>query len=147
MFRGRSTHIIDSKGRISIPPRFRDLLVSNGDSRLIVTNSDVCLAAYPYREWEEIETKMSQLSSVDREIRLFKRFFLSGASECNLDSQNRILIPPALREYAKLEKEVILVGQLKFFEIWEKTAFEAELTKSIDNLPALENKLASLGGL
>jgi MraZ protein len=145
MFRGRSTHLIDSKGRVSIPTRFRDLLKTNGDPRLIVTNMEQCLAAYPYKEWEEVEAKIGQLSQVDRDIRSFKRFFVSGACECNLDSQGRILIPPPLRDYATLEKEVILAGQLKYFEIWDKAKFEEELTKSINNLSVLEDKLASLG--
>lgn len=145
MFRGRSNHLIDSKGRVSIPTRFRDLIKTNGDPRLIVTNWEKCLAVYPFKEWQEIEEKMGQLSLVDRDIRSFKRFFFSGASECSLDSQGRILIPPTLRDYAHLEKEVILAGQLKYFEIWDKIKFEEELAKNIANLPVLEDKLASLG--
>lgn len=145
MFRGRSTHLIDLKGRISIPTRFRDLLKSNGDPRLILTNWEQCLAAFPLKEWEEVEAKMGELSLVDRDIRSFKRFFFSGACECSLDSQGRILIPPDLREYANLKKEVILAGQLKYFEVWDKTKFEEELAKNINNLPILEDKLASLG--
>ena len=145
MFRGRSNHIIDSKGRISVPARFRDLIKTNGDPRLIVTNSDQCLAVYTYIEWQVIEEKVGQLSLVDRDIRAYKRFFISGACECSLDSQSRILIPPTLREHASLEKEVILAGQLKYFEIWDKVKFEEELTKSKNNLPILEDKLASLG--
>jgi MraZ protein len=145
VFRGRSIHLIDAKGRVSIPTRFRDLVKTNGDPRLIVTNFEQCLAVYPYAEWQEIEEKMGRLSLVDRDIRSFKRFFFSGANECSLDGQGRILIPPSLREYAKLEKEVILAGQLKYFEIWDKVRFEEELAKSIKNLSALEDKLASLG--
>lgn len=145
MFRGRSIHLIDSKGRVSIPTRFRDLIKTNGDSRLIVTNWEHCLTVYPFKEWQEIEEKMGQLSMVDRDIRSFKRFLFSGACECSLDSQGRILIPPTLRDFAKLEKEVILAGQLKYFEIWDKIKFEEELAKSIDNLAVLEDKLASLG--
>ncbi|MGA3083352.1 MAG: division/cell wall cluster transcriptional repressor MraZ [Thermodesulfobacteriota bacterium] len=145
MFRGRSNHLIDSKGRVNVPARFRDLIKTNGDPRLIVTNSDQCLAVYPYQEWQEIEEKVSQLSLADRDIRAYKRFFISGACECSLDSQSRILIPPTLREHAGLEKEVILVGQLKYFEIWDKVKFEKEWAKSKENLPVLEDKLASLG--
>ena len=145
MFRGRSTHLIDPKGRISIPTRFRDLLKTNDDPRLIVTNWEQCLAAFPLKEWEDVEAKMGQLSLVDRDIRSFKRFFFSGACECSLDSQGRILIPPTLREYANLKKEVILAGQLKYFEVWDKARFEEELAKSINNLSVLEDKLASLG--
>jgi MraZ protein len=145
VFRGRSNHLIDSKGRVSVPARFRDLIKTHGDPRLIVTNSDHCLAVYPYNEWQVIEEKVGQLSLVDRDIRAYKRFFISGACECSLDSQSRILIPPTLREHAGLDKEVILAGQLKYFEIWDKVKFEEELAKSKNNLPVLEDKLASLG--
>jgi MraZ protein len=145
VFRGRSNHLIDSKGRVSVPARFRDLIKTNGDPRLIVTNSDLCLAVYTFKEWQVIEEKVGQLSVVDRDIRSYKRFFISGACECSLDSQSRILIPPTLREHAGLEKEVILAGQLKYFEIWDKVKFEEELAKSKKNLPVLEDKLASLG--
>jgi MraZ protein len=145
LFRGRSLHLIDQKGRVSIPPRFRELLKAGGDPRLVVTNWEDCLAAYPFEEWQRIEEKMSHLSQVDREIRAFKRFFISGACECSLDSQGRILIPPALREYAGLEKEVILAGQLKYFEVWDKSKLEEELKRAQQNLPALETKVATLG--
>ena len=145
MFRGRSNHLIDAKGRVSVPARFRDLIKTNGDPRLIVTNSDQCLAVYTFKEWQVIEEKVGQLSLVDRDIRSYKRFFISGACECSLDSQSRILIPPALREFAGLEKEVIVAGQLKYFEIWDKIKIEEELKRVQTNLPALENKIATLG--
>ena len=111
----------------------------------MVTNWEDCLAAYPYVEWQQIEEKMSQLSQVDREIRAFKRFFISGACECSLDSQGRILIPPTLREYAGLEKEIILAGQLKYFEVWDKLKLEEELKRAQQNLQALETRVATLG--
>ena len=145
VFRGRSHHLIDEKGRVSIPTRFREILKAGGEHRLVVTNWEDCLAAYPYKEWQRIEEKMSQLSQVDRDIRAFKRFFISGACECSLDSQGRILIPPSLRQFAGLEKDVTLAGQLKFFEIWDKLKLEEELKRAQHNLPALENKVATLG--
>jgi MraZ protein len=145
MFRGRSNHIIDNKGRVGIPPRFKELLKAIGDPRLIVTHIEQCLVAYPHKDWLDLEEKLGQLSQVDRDIRSFKRFFVSGACECSLDSQGRILIPPPLRDFAHLEKEVVLVGQLKCFEIWEKNRFEEEFARSLKNLPILEDKLASLG--
>jgi MraZ protein len=145
LFRGRSLHLIDHKGRVSIPTRFREILKAGGDSRLVVTNWEDCLAAYPHEEWQRIEEKLSQLSQVDRDIRAFKRFFISGASECQLDGQGRILIPPALREFAGLDKEVVLAGQLKYFEIWDKEKIEEELKRAQQNLQALETKVATLG--
>jgi MraZ protein len=145
VFRGHSFLVIDSKGRISIPARFRDLIKTNGDPRLIITKSDACLSVYPYLTWQGIEEKISQLSLVDKDIRSYKRFLISMACECNLDSQNRILIPPNLREHAGLIKEVVLAGQLTYFEIWDKVRFEEEQAKIEKNHPALEEKLVSLG--
>lgn len=145
MFIGHAVQVIDPKGRISIPARFRDLVKSMGDTRLIVTKSDSCLSVYPYAKWQEIGEKISQLSQADKEIRAYKRFFVSMACECNLDSHNRILIPPPLREHAKLTKDVVLAGQLTYFEIWDKGRFEEEQARIEKIHTALEEKLASLG--
>ena len=97
MFRGRFEHTIDPKGRVSIPAKFRELLAEKYDDRLIITNFDRCLVAYPFEEWRTVEEKVTSLSMVKREVKAFQRFFLSGASECPIDKLGRILIPPTLR--------------------------------------------------
>ena len=120
MFRGRYEHTLDSKGRLSIPARFRETLSGDGDGRLVITTFDDCLIAYPYQEWCILEERIAALPEFKRDTRSFLRFFYSSASDCTIDKLGRILVPQPLREYAKLEKEIIVVGVFKQFEIWSK---------------------------
>ncbi len=145
MFRGRFEHIIDSKGRISIPAKYRELLAEKYDERLIITNFDRCLVAYPYEEWRNVEEKIGSLSMVKKEAKAFQRFFVSGAAECPIDKLGRILIPPTLRSYAHLEKDVVFAGMLKKFEIWSKERFLEEIKGAEENFEAMGETLAALG--
>jgi len=145
MFRGRFQHTIDSKGRVSIPAKFRELLSEKYDDRLILTNFDRCLVAYPYEEWKILEEKVSSLSMVKKEVKAFQRFFISGGSECPIDKLGRILIPPTLRQYAQLEREVIFAGLLKKFEIWSKERWLEEIKHSEVNFEGMSEALALLG--
>ena len=145
MFRGIFEHTIDSKGRISIPSKFRDILSDKYDERVIITNHyDGCLVAYPFKEWQIIEEKASKLPTLKKGSADFLRFFISGAAECSVDKLGRILIPPVLREYAKLEKDIILVGTLKKIEIWAKSRWETVITRAQKNDEARET-LAEMG--
>jgi MraZ protein len=126
MFRGRYEHTIDSKGRISIPVKFRDVLNGKDTNGLIVTNEfDGCLVAYPINEWKIVEEKISSFPDIRKEIKAYQRFFISGAVECPIDKQGRILIPPILRDYAVLTKDVVFVGMLNKFEIWSRKNWKA----------------------
>jgi len=145
MFRGRFEHTIDLKGRVSIPAKFRELLVEKYDDRLILTNFDRCLVAYPYPEWIVLEEKVSSLSMVKKETKAFQRFFISGATECPIDKLGRIVVPPTLREYAQLEKNVVFAGMLKKFEIWGKERWEEEISRSKENFEGISEALAELG--
>ena len=146
MFRGRYDHTIDLKGRVSIPVKFREVLKEIYDERLIITNLDGCLVAYPYDEWLTIEKKVSSMSMVRKDVKSFKRFFISAATECSIDKQGRVLIPPTLREYAKLEKDIIFVGMTKMIEIWRKENWEEEITLAEANLEGMDDEaLAELG--
>ena len=145
MFRGRFEHIIDSKGRISIPAKYRELLAEKHDERVIITNFDRCLVAYPYEEWRNVEEKIGSLSMVKKEAKTFQRFFVSGAAECPIDKLGRILIPPTLRSYAQLEKEVVFAGMLQKFEIWSKERFLEEIKGAEENFEAMGETLAALG--
>jgi len=120
---------MDDKGRITIPPRYREILTERQDRHLIVTNLDGYLIAFPQSEWEGIEQRLSQLSILQKEFRSFQRFFVSGASECPLDRQGRILLPPSLREYAKLDKDVVLAGAVRCFEIWDRRSWDQEMAR------------------
>ena len=145
MFRGRFEHIIDSKGRVSIPAKFRELIVEKYDDRLILTNFDRCLVAYPYEEWKVLEERVSSLSMVKKEVKSFQRFFISGAAECPIDKLGRILIPPTLRDHAQLEKSVVFAGMLKKFEIWSKERWIEEIKRSQEDFEGTGATLAELG--
>ena len=145
MFRGRHRHSIDTKGRLAIPSKFRELLSSNYDERLIVTNFDQCLWAYPVHEWQELERKVSQLPQFLDEVKALQRVFISAAEECGFDKQGRILLPPELREYAGIEREVVVVGMTKRIELWSSERWNEVFVKAQDKLESLGSKLADLG--
>ncbi len=145
MFRGRFENTIDVKGRISVPSKFREVLSTNYDERLILTNFDHCLWAYPVKEWQKIEEKVSALPQFKPEVRALQRAFISAATECPLDKQGRILIPPSLREYAAIEREVVFVGMVQRVEIWAKTRWTSEFEKSHLKINESALDLANLG--
>jgi len=145
MFRGRSVHTLDAKGRIRIPTRFRDILKTRYEDRFVITNLDRCLVAYPLQEWEIIEEKLGSLSRVRQDVKAFQRFFISGATECNFDKQGRILIPQTLREHASLDREVVLAGMLRSFEVWSKELWDSEIKRAHDNFAEITATLAELG--
>ena len=145
MFRGRSLHTLDVKGRIRIPSRFREIIKTLYDDRFIITNSDRCLVAYPLQEWERIEEKLGELSVVRQDVKAFQRFFISGATECNFDKQGRVLIPQTLREHACLEREAVLAGMLRSFEIWSKPLWDEEISRARDDFAEITTTLAELG--
>ncbi|MCP4714699.1 MAG: division/cell wall cluster transcriptional repressor MraZ [Deltaproteobacteria bacterium] len=124
MFRGQHNQTIDPKGRIILPVKFREVLVRQYDARLIITKyPDNCLIAYPVVEWEKKEAEILTLPTGKKEVRAWKRFFISSASECPVDKQGRVLIPAPLKEFARLEKEIVIAGSIDHFEIWNKTMF------------------------
>ena len=122
MFMGEHKHTIDAKGRLIIPSRFREEL---GQEFIITRGLDGCLFIFPQKEWKEFEMKLRGLPLIDKNARKFLRFFLSGAAACELDKQGRILIPGALREFAGMEKEVMLAGMLNRIEVWSKERWDA----------------------
>lgn len=145
MFRGRFEHGIDSKGRLSIPSRFREILTTNYDERLIITNFDGCLWAYPAAEWQKVEDKVASLPQMRDEVKAFQRVFISAAVECPVDKSGRILIPPTLREYAGIAKDVVLVGMTNRIEIWSRERWLREFDESQKRLEIMGDKLADMG--
>jgi MraZ protein len=133
MFKGRYEHTIDAKGRVSIPSRFRDILASEtgANDRLIVTSSvDPCLIAYPLAEWQALEERVRQLPRFDPAVVRVKRVLISGATECPIDKNGRILIPPVLRQFADLGREMIWAGMVDNIEIWSKSNWEQMFEKA-----------------
>lgn len=117
MFMGEYNHTIDAKGRLIIPSKFREAL---GSEFVITKGLDGCLFVFPMKEWEAFEEKLRSLPLIDKNARKFSRFFLAGASTCELDKQGRILVPGTLREFAQMDKEVVLTGMLDRIEVWSK---------------------------
>jgi len=146
MFRGSSFHTLDAKGRIIVPARFRDLIRANGDG-VMVSRMDSCLLAYTFPEWRQIESRILALSEKSETMRRFRRVFIGGAFECACDKQERILVPPTLRQYAGLDKEIVLVGVLDHFEIWSRENWDSENTHMEEDMSkeVVRNEIAKLG--
>ena len=148
MFKGRYAHTLDSKGRLSIPSKFRDVLADHQEDVLILTNFDSCLLGFTQEEWQLLEEKIrgqSMFSTMLRQdMRAFVRYFFSGATECPLDKQGRILIPPSLREFGGFEKEVVLLGLANRIEIWSRKRWDSFLQESQENFEQIAAKLSEL---
>ena len=147
MFRGTSFHTIDTKGRIKIPSRFREMINLSEAEGVMVSRMDGCLVAYTFEEWEKVETKILSLAEKSEYMRSFRRFFVGGAFECVSDKQDRILIPPLLRRYSNIEKDIVLVGVLDHFEVWSMQKWET-VDKAMENEIQKEefrNEIAKLG--
>lgn len=115
MFLGEYQHTLDTKGRITVPSKFREQL---GDKFVATKGLDNCIFLYPMEEWRTIEEKLRSLPFTRADVRSFARFFFSGASELEVDRQGRTLIPLNLREYATIDKELIIIGVGSRIEIW-----------------------------
>ena len=125
MFRGGSTINLDAKGRMALPTRYRATLMERCEGRMVITvHDDGCLLVYPLPEWEEIERKVMRLPNRSRKTRQLQRMLLGRASEVELDGNGRILIPPRLREFASLDKRVVLAGVGNKFEVWNEEHWE-----------------------
>ena len=116
MFMGTYEHGLDAKGRVIIPAKLREDL---GESFVVTLGLDGCLFAYPMNEWEGFIEKLKELPGT-KEARMLQRHFLANAAPCELDKQGRILVPQTLREFAGLEKDVVLTGNLNRIEVWSK---------------------------
>lgn len=141
-FRGINSINIDAKGRLAIPKRYRESISEASENQLIATIDlhSPCLLVYTLDEWEVIERKLMSLPNVDPQARLYQRLLLGHASEMEMDSQGRVLLPSLLREHAKLEKAAILLGQGNKFELWSQEAWDASRPEMLDT--ALSNEIS-----
>ncbi len=135
---GEYHHSIDSKGRLIVPSKFRDDL---GDMFIITRGLDQCLFGYPLSEWAIIEEKLKGLPLTKKDARAFTRFFFSGATESELDKQGRINIPAPLLNYAKLEKECVILGVSNRIEIWSKQIWEDYFTQSEESFAEIAENM------
>src|SRR5690554_1722643 len=114
---GEYQHVLDAKGRMIMPARFREEL---GERFVITRGLDNCLFVYPLSEWSQLEQKLKALPFTRSDARAFMRFFFSGAAECELDKQGRVLVPNNLRDHAKLQKDVVVIGVSSRVEVWSQ---------------------------
>lgn len=141
MFRGPSKVTLDAKGRLAVPVRYRERIVSRAEGRLVATaDKDHCLLLYPLPDWEEIERKLVRLPSLDKRAQQLKRLMLGHAVELEMDGHGRILLPRELREFANLDRQVMLIGQGNKFELWD----EEQWTKRRDEWLAQEGDYSNL---
>lgn len=136
LFQGATELSLDAKGRLAIPTRHRDSLLSGGGAVVLTAHPDSCLLLYPRLAWEPIGAKVQGLSSFNEQARWWQRLLVGFAEELELDSQGRMLVSPALRKYADLKKDVMLVGQGSHFEIWDVVAWDERLTKALAQVGA-----------
>ena len=115
-------HTLDTKGRLIIPAKFRETL---GEEFVISKGMDGCLFVYAGDDWNAFEQKLTSLPLINKEARQFARFFLAGAATVEVDKQGRILLPAHLREFAGLEKDVVVIGANTKAEIWDRARWEA----------------------
>ena len=146
MFRGQFSHSVDAKGRVSLPARFRDVLVADGDATFVLTPAvfDTCLHLYPMKAWEEFERKVSELPSLDATAIRFRRLYVSAAVECELDGSGRVLVPPPLRERIKLDKDALWAGMGRTLELWAKSSWDAALTMTSEEAVSFRAALEQL---
>lgn len=138
MFMGEYQHTIDDKGRLIMPAKFREDL---GEKFVITKGLDGCLFIYPEQEWKVLEEKLRTLPFTRADARAFSRFFFSGATECELDKQGRVLLPGNLRSYSNLIKEVLIIGVSSRVEIWSKETWEEYNNQTQQSYEELAEKL------
>jgi len=143
MYRGVQHINLDAKGRFAVPARQREALMAECQGHVVITidTQSACLAVYPLPEWERIERDVQSLPALNPGVKRFQRLVLGYASDVELDGSGRVLLPPALREYARLEKRLVLVGQGNKLELWSEELWLAERDSALaaeagDELPA-----------
>jgi len=142
VFYGEFQHTIDSKGRLIIPSRFRDVIVVRKLGQLMICRGlDRCLFLFGEQEWRTFEDRLSSLPLERSVARRFTRSLFSGAAQCDLDKQGRIMIPPPLRDHAKLDGEVVVVGVFNRVEIWNKSLWTEYQTESSEKFEDIAEQL------
>jgi len=142
LFMGEYQHSLDDKGRLIVPSKFREPL---GGRCVITRGLDKCLFVYPESEWRTMEEKLKQLPLTQSDARAFVRFFFSGATDLELDKQGRVMIPANLREYASLDKDVVVIGVSTRVELWSKEVWAAYVDEAESSFEAIAEKIVDLG--
>jgi transcriptional regulator MraZ len=149
MFRGSFEHTIDGKGRLSIPAKFREVLLGKGDERIVMTNFVVdgmkCLDIYPIEEWSRLEEEIRKKPKFERKMLMFQNYYLGGGHTLPIDKQGRILIPPLLRKYAELKRDVVVVSALEKFRVWDLDTWKKIFSDAEEKLMQDPDFLGDLG--
>lgn len=149
MFRGVNALNLDAKGRMAMPTRYRQRLSEMCDGQMVITvdNSDRCLLLYPLQEWEEVERKLQKLPSFNKQARRLQRLLIGHATEVEMDGAGRLLLPPPLRDFASLEKRIVLIGQSNKFELWSEDLWDARRSEWLaenDDLGELPQEMETM---
>ena len=149
LFRGVTKINLDTKGRLAIPTRYRQQLRDYCGAALVVTvDTDRCLLIYPANEWQGIEEKLMELPSYNKAARQLQRLLVGHATEVEMDAQGRVLLPPPLRQFAALDKHVVLIGQGKKFELWDEDSWNQQRDGWLEEVDLEQLELpAQLGNL
>lgn len=143
MLAGEYSHNIDPKGRLTIPSKFRKEL---GMGFVITKGMDGCLYIYPEAEWDQVADRLSEMSRTTNKVaRRFTRFMLAGACPGDIDKQGRVLLPKSLRDYAGLDKEVVLAGVLDRVEIWDRAKWEQNQSQDELDIETLASEMEEMG--
>ena len=142
MFMGEFQHNIDTKGRLIVPAKFRDLL---GEKFVVTRGMDGCLFGYPMSEWELLEEKLKEMPLAKKDARTFVRFFYSAATECEIDKQGRINIPSTLRTHASIEKSCVIIGVSNRIEIWDETRWQEFSSEAEENFDEIAETMIDFG--
>ena len=142
MLSGEYAHTLDDKGRFAMPTRLRDAL---HDGFVITKGLDGCLYMYEQEQWNILEAKLATLPMSSKSARDFKRFFVGGSVECSYDKQGRVLLPPNLREFAKLDRDIVIAGVGPYAEIWNKAAWDAQMAECSGKEEEIAEQLSEFG--
>src|SRR5690554_2604312 len=142
MFMGEYQHSIDAKGRLIIPAKFREEL---DEGAVITRGLDNCLFLFPSEEWSILEDKLKALPLTKNDARQFVRFLFSGATECEMDKQGRIILPANLREFAVIDKDAVVIGVSSRVEIWSKEKWESYVQVAEESFEDIAENIVDLG--
>jgi len=149
MFRGTFEHTIDDKGRVSVPARFREVLLASNDDRVVITNFIMgalrCLDVYPIAAWQALEERLRAKPQFDQRVMRFQNYYFAAAHDCIIDKQGRILLPPTLRMYAALNRDVVFTSALEKFRIWDRQQWQQVFGDAERALMEHPEDLADLG--
>ena len=147
LFSGKYYYTVDPKGRIIIPAPFREIISSNYSTKLYITNDpfERCLSIYPLEEWNKLQDTVRTKPKSDKAIKYFRRRVIASAIEIEIDKQGRVLIPAALREDARINSDVVIVGQLESIEIWDREEWDSLSDPSKVDKDAIEAGLTTHG--